>query len=325
MSWRVFRNGTSQGHQLGALDARLFVFTGLAQTEPAMKIVAALTLSLAVALFAGTLAYRSHSENRLLRQQIKAATTSQQETARLNTEAEDRLVKVSKELSASSAAITNLTAQITALHERNENLLHRVEQIKALQSGDDLQEKKRQWEGQVPAPQTQTVMDETGRETKHFVFARLTGVDGLTLATNTLYLRSFGRSILFKLTTGTPAKFDIDELHPGVLAQLGLDVTESVQAQSVLDEQKRRRHEQEALFVNMLTEQGKEMGKVQFQAAIKAAELQAQYDATMAQEHLAAAEALKAHAMELGAQAALTRSLQPPVTVNVGVGVSSPH
>lgn len=231
--------------------------------------------------------------------------------------AQSDLAALEAKLAETTGLITNQTSHIASLQGRLEDLSKMTEQLRSLSAGADLSEQPATWSAEVAAPETVILADEDGRETKSFIFGKLKGSDGLTLGTNATFIRAIGRSLLFRMATGSRAKFDLDEVHPGVLTYLGVDVAESSKAQKVIEEQRKRGQARDAILGQMLASKWSEDAKQRFEQGLRAGEVAAKQAAADAQEHLAQAQSLSAQAAQKAANAAIINAGRPPVQVNV--------
>ena len=95
----------------------------------------------------------------------------------------------------------------------------------------------------IPAPLITMVTNAAGAETEASLFPELRGQDLRRLATAVRFSDIHGRRLVFRSSTGLPVAFDVEELHPALLAHLGIDAEAAKRAQAGIDQQKRLRAE----------------------------------------------------------------------------------
>jgi hypothetical protein len=91
---------------------------------------------------------------------------------------------------------------------------------------------------QVPAPVTISSTNDAGIVKKATVFPIVPGRNGQILASNAEFLSAEGKRVFFRFAAAGGGGFDVDNLHPGVLAHLSIDPDEAKEAQSKLDIQR---------------------------------------------------------------------------------------
>lgn len=192
-----------------------------------------------VTVTAGGVLIYSDQQRRILQEEL--AVTRQSYSARENTARvmEEKLNQLSQVLTQSTAQLRLANLKLEA-YEAKQQADVEAAQRNAARSAD-----LKKAMAAVPAPVVETSLNSLGREIRHYTFPQLLGAKSEVLATNATYSSAFGQRLVFRPVTGSPLAFDVDELHPGVLAYLGLDADTLKQAQVELDQ---RRQAQEAAY-----------------------------------------------------------------------------
>lgn len=92
-----------------------------------------------------------------------------------------------------------------------------------------------------PIESVQTAPD--GRVTRNVAFEELIGVHGQILATAATFRGAYGRRLVFRGPDNQPLAFDVEELHPGVLAHLRIRLSDVTAAHQHEQENRRLRAE----------------------------------------------------------------------------------
>lgn len=93
---------------------------------------------------------------------------------------------------------------------------------------------------QTPAPRLVT-LDSDERQVPHF--DELPAPSGQSLATDVRYHGIYGRRLVFRDVDNRPRAFDVEEVHPGVLGHLGIDLNDATEAGRRGEERRRARAE----------------------------------------------------------------------------------
>lgn len=193
--------------------------------------LSALALTLAFALhqrretarvtdeLAASQAAHKESQSALARQDasIAAMETQVLELTEVLTQSTEKLRQATEALNAASAA-DRPPPQLTAA------------EVSQLQSA-------------VKDPVVTTETDRKGAEVKTYVFPELIDPDGKHLASDMEFTRLYGTKLAFKSETGTPASYEAEELHPGILAYLDINLYDAKQKQEEREDQIKRRKE----------------------------------------------------------------------------------
>lgn len=161
---------------------------------------------------------------------------------------------------------TNLTGPSSADTRRHQDLNARVDRLAdsldeattrlnaaltRLESTQDTRQQARFAEEEMAlqmagiAPPVETIQTEPdGRVTRSVTFGELIGSQGEKLATSVTFKEAYGRRLVFRGLDNQPLAFDAEELHPGVLAHLGIRLSDVLAADQ--REQRNRRLRAEA-------------------------------------------------------------------------------
>lgn len=121
-------------------------------------------------------------------------------------------------------ALNNSTAQIASLKTSNSDLQRRLAPFERSEADKQNRQKL--------ADQQPCI-----RSGKTVTFPRLLSVSGNALMLNAEFVSAIGRKLIFK--TGLDRSgFDIDEIHPGALVQLGIDPDAAKESQAEIDSKK---------------------------------------------------------------------------------------
>ncbi|MFT4586841.1 MAG: hypothetical protein ACI9VS_003931 [Candidatus Binatia bacterium] len=96
---------------------------------------------------------------------------------------------------------------------------------------------------EVAPPRESVHRDRNGRVERVFSFDELTAVDGKSLANAVTFKEAYGRRLVFRSIDNKPLAFDAEEVHPGVLAHLGIQLSEVLAADRRDQERRRLRAE----------------------------------------------------------------------------------
>lgn len=167
----------------------------------------------------------------------------------------------------------------------------------------------------IPIPVAAIVSNAFGGMTETWLIPQLAARNGRPLTTEVRFSNIYGRRLVFHSHTGQPLAFDVDEIHPAILACLAITPANARQAQADIDRQKllrtaaaegeRLARDKAALQlreteVRLLTEQRK----------LEESRMQAQGD-QQAKQLSAATERLLALAERTAAEAAYARAFAP--------------
>ena len=159
----------------------------------------------------------------------------------------------------------------------------------------------------------------SGRETRTLVFKTLYGNNSQVLGRDLEYSAVYGRRVAFKEAgSAQRVAFDVDDLHPYVLAHLGLNAEEQKQRQAQQDEVWRRVAATD-LQIAAETEARREAKRAAAEAArIEGEKQMAQQRAAAFQQEMQRRamenDALRAEAKLRAADAAMLQALTPPPT-----------
>lgn len=183
------------------------------------------------------------------------AVVQRQETARLSQDlvaAQEALMKsqtAAREQVASVATLEKQVADLTeVLTKSTEKLQQATAALSAAQparqappplSAAELS----QLQAAVKEPIITTETDRKGAEIKKYIFPELIDVNGKPLASDMEFTRLYGTKLAFRSPTGTPASYEAETLHPGILAHLGINLYDAKQKQEEWEEQIRKRKE----------------------------------------------------------------------------------
>ena len=161
----------------------------------------------------------------------------------------------------------------------------------------------------VKEPTVTTETDLTGKESRKYVFPELIDPTGKTLASNMEYTQQYGSRVAFKSETGKPAIYEAEDLHPGILAHLGIDLYEAKRKQEELDDQ-RKKHKEIARLQQAARQKAQRLAAIEEAKRADARQKEKfERDAKLAQ---IANDRLRAEAAMRQADAAIMESQRPP-------------
>ena len=96
---------------------------------------------------------------------------------------------------------------------------------------------------EIPSPREIDHIDANGRVARILAFDQLIGANGQTLANDVQYKAAYGRRLVFRGPDNQPLAFDAEEVHPGVLAHLGIHLADVLAADQRDQENRRTRAE----------------------------------------------------------------------------------
>jgi len=139
-----------------------------------------------------------------------------------------------RELESKVAELTrNLNRTTTQLNEAMARLSEDAGEVRRAAAVEEAM-------AQTPAPRLLTLGPE-GSQVPHF--DELPAPSGQSLATDVRYHGIYGRRLVFRDAVNRPKAFDVEEVHPGVLAHLGIDVNDATEAGHRAEERRRARAE----------------------------------------------------------------------------------
>jgi hypothetical protein len=165
-----------------------------------------------------------------------------------------------------------------------------VGRLAKLKKEEDLRQSKTS----VPAPAVVVTTNSQGHEVRQIIFDPLPARTGKPLLSHAEFLNVDGRRLFFKYAGGG-GSFDVDQLHLGVLAHLGIDPDEAKQQQQKLDAQRNydetiRIKNAQARIATRLDQMNKQRETDARIAAEKAKESAAKADAERARQEAEAAK-----------------------------------
>ncbi len=101
----------------------------------------------------------------------------------------------------------------------------------------------RELKAAVKPPVIRRETDRAGGETKVYLFPELINPEGGSLAKDMEFSRLYGTKLAFRNASGAPASFEAEELHPGILAHLGIDLYDAQRRQQEWEEKIAKRKE----------------------------------------------------------------------------------
>lgn len=159
-------------------------------------------------------------------------------------------------------------------------------------------------------------------------FDRIDGADGVLLATNATFSGLYGRRLVFRSPGMAPLGFDVEQVHPEVLAKLDVNADLARRRQYEMDEEKRSQAEavRKAYQLRLAAERkyAEQMEAVRREQDRLAREQQKEaQERALALDQLAV-ERQKAEAALTAATAAMIRAQNPTPVYVYGAGVTLP-
>jgi hypothetical protein len=157
----------------------------------------------------------------------------------------------------------------------------------------------------------------------HYIFPALVSLDGRVIGENMEYSSTLGRSLVFKDASGQRKRFDVDQLHPELLAQIGIDASSAKQKQVELDARNKAIDEVNqqgaALRIQARMVGIQQQQVMQAQIDIENAKIAEQRRQAMVNEQVQAAQLenqrLSVQAQLRAADAAMQQALNPATTI----------
>ena len=250
--------------------------------------------------------------------------------------ARDReLAARARELATLKQTLTNTTDTAqqleTKLTRMTEALVDSTRQLSDTRT--ELEHRTAHPDGAVPPLQPPVVSGSKEDKSFRAVFPELLSKSGRVIARQQEFSTQFGRSLIFKNAEGKRLRCDLEELHPAVLAALGIDPQAAQQEQRELDAKSAQfnaaAQQAQAAHAAALAQAAKE----QREQAAKTAQLEEERRRANLEESLrlqaAEADRLRATATLRAADAALYQAMTPSVVYNTTVinsgGGSRPH
>lgn len=166
-----------------------------------------------------------------------------------------------------------------------------------------------QLQSAVKDPAVTTKTDRKGTEVKTYFFPELIDPTGKHLASNMEFTKLYGTKVAFRSATGTPASYEAEELHPGILAHLGISLYEAKQEQDDWENKIKRRKE---LALQQQTARWKAMQLAAVEKAKRDKERRKELFDKNAKLAQIANERMKAEAAMKQADAAIMDAQRPP-------------
>lgn len=202
----------------------------------------ALLLALVLALLGllAALLFQRSANNRLAKEleaaqkSVQASQRAIETTGSLSRQLEEKMGRMTEVLNQSTERLTETSAKLKEYEAK-------FGPVGASRRQPLSPDEAARLKAQVPAPQVEEGKDRSGKVVKRVVFTELTGKEGKVLATNAEFGSILGRRLFFRRAVGSPLAFDVDELHPGVLAYLDVNPEEAKYQQVQMDQQKKER------------------------------------------------------------------------------------
>ena len=251
--------------------------------------------------------------------------------------ARDReLAARARELATLKQTLTNTTDTAqqleTKLTRMTEALVDSTRQLSDIRT--ELEHRNAHPDGAVPPLQPPVVSGSKEDKSFRAVFPELLSKSGRVIARQQEFSTQLGRSLIFKDADGKRLRCDLEELHPAVLAALGIDPQAAQQEQRELDAKSAQfnaaAQQAQAAHAAALAQAAKE----QREQAAKSAQLEEERRRANLEESLrlqaAEADRLRATATLRAADAALYQAMTPSVVYNttlihVGGGHARPN
>ena len=240
--------------------------------------------------------------------------------------ARDReLAARARELATLKQTLTNTTDTAqqleTKLTRMTEALVDSTRQLSDIRN--ELEHRTAHPDGAVPPLQPPVVSGSKEDKSFRAVFPELLSKSGRVIARQQEFSMQFGRSLIFKNAEGKRLRCDLEELHPAVLAALGIDPQAAQQEQRELDAKSAQfnaaAQQAQAAHAAALAQAAKE----QREQAAKTAQLEEERRRANLEESLrlqaAEADRLRATATLRAADAALYQAMTPSVVYNTTV------